>query len=177
MIDQVLDTALANRTIAIICFIGFTALGWILRMIFDVSLALYQDWRDQRRERKAAPEVEAWQKYLSTDTDPNLTTEKYYAAHDRRTLSGDWRELVEDPAPQPPEIVAGNIYLENTYQFNSPIRAEVEGQRTWPQWTEADRNTPGRHRAPDSDDSMSWRKEYTGEWEKVNTNRKELVNA
>lgn len=180
MLDQVLDQALANRTIAIICFVGFTVLGWIGRMIYDTVKDMFLSWREERDEKKAAPEVQEFREYFSTDTDPNLTTRRYHQAGERRTLHDGWRDFVTEIAPRSPEIVAEQIYRDTVaINRHAPaVRAEVN--RPWPRWTEDEKKVVGRHRAEDRTGNLFEKSDFDAlltQTGSIPVYRKELVSA
>lgn len=135
--------------------------GMIAAMIGGLVRETFQDWREDRREKRleetvprSPREARAQQDAtrilagLYPDRYETETTNEQYFAAETRTLSDRWRAFVAEAAPRSPEIVAESVYREATYQF-TPIRAELA--RSWPEWTDEERATPGRHRAEDPD--------------------------
>lgn len=164
------NVAASQSLFWVILFLAFW-LGVVVCMIGGTVRNMFLDWREDRAEareeafreedaarealvntrisrREAQAEADATRILagLHPERYPTaISNEEYHTGEQRRTLGERWRTLVDETRPRSPEIVAENVYRENTYAFR-PVRAELTS-RSWPEWTEQERATPGRHRA------------------------------
>lgn len=161
MFSQIYSSVTQSQTFFWISVGIVFVVAWILRMIYEGVADMILDARAERRQRR----IDEVNGYNDEDPyyeeDPEVTrimagirpeeyefdlTNEAYFEQGQRTLSDKWRNFLDEARPRSPEIVAENVYRENTYQF-APIRAEVTEARPWPQWTEEQKRQPGRHRA------------------------------
>jgi hypothetical protein len=159
MLGNLYANVVANQTLFWVLIALVFGGGIVAAMIGGTIRDMLLDWREDREEaRHEEAEAHLSSREAKAQQDATrileglyperyhseISNEVYHTGEQRRTLADKWRALIDETAPRSPEIVAESVYRERTYAF-APVRAEVA--RSWPQWTDQERATPGRHRA------------------------------